>query len=68
MVDLIKEPGDPIWRHYVPDLHELQDGPAFVDETEPCPKTTIADLHGAIAIFTQSKVLAISIECDPAVF
>src|SRR5258708_39624097 len=24
MVDLIKSPGDPIWRQYVPDLQELE--------------------------------------------
>ena len=24
MLDLIKEPGDPIWRQYVPDLDELE--------------------------------------------
>jgi lysine 2,3-aminomutase len=24
MVDLIQEPGDPIWRQYVPDLQELE--------------------------------------------
>src|SRR5881397_4057609 len=31
MVDLIKSPGDPIWRQYVPDLQELEVHDGLVD-------------------------------------
>src|SRR5437867_5145273 len=31
MVDLIKSPGDPIWRQYVPDLQELDVRDGIVD-------------------------------------
>src|SRR5436309_14227139 len=31
MVDLIKSPGDPIWRQYVPDLPELEVHDGLVD-------------------------------------
>src|SRR5438034_11690827 len=31
MADLIKAPGDPIWRQYVPDLQELEVHDALVD-------------------------------------
>src|SRR2546429_8402773 len=45
MGDLIKSPGDPIWRQYVPTLQELdvQDGladPLAEDENSPGPNIT----------------------------
>src|SRR3989442_1121080 len=44
MVDLIKSPGDPIWRQYVPDLQELEVHDGLVaslaeDANSPVPNT-----------------------------
>src|SRR5947208_16478670 len=45
MVDLIKSPGDPIWRQYVPDLQELEVHDGRVDSlaedaNSPVPNIT----------------------------
>src|SRR5438094_2126845 len=45
MVDLIKSPGDPIWRQYVPDLQELEVHDGIVDSlaedaNSPVPNIT----------------------------
>src|SRR5438128_12435135 len=45
MVDLIKSPGDPIWRQYVPDLQELEVHDGLVDSlaedaNSPVPNIT----------------------------
>src|SRR6266516_4202103 len=48
MVDLIKSPGDPIWRQYVPDLQELEVHDGLVDSlaedaNSPVPNVTHPD-------------------------
>ena len=45
MVDLIKEPGDPIWRQYVPTVQELEIEDGIVDSLDedahsPVPNIT----------------------------
>src|SRR5256885_16184265 len=45
MVDLIQSPGDPIWRHYVPDLQGLEVHDGMVDSLaegghSPLPNVT----------------------------
>src|SRR5947208_6815115 len=45
MVDLIRSPGDPIWRQYVPDLQELEVHDGIVDSlaedaNSPVPNIT----------------------------
>src|SRR5258708_19633863 len=50
MVDLIKSPGAPIWRHYVPDLQELEMPDGLVDslaEHPNSPLPTIPPPHPA---------------------
>src|SRR5260221_14371683 len=39
MVDLIKSPGDPIWRQYVPDLQELEGHDGLVDSLAEDPNS-----------------------------
>src|SRR5439155_311496 len=52
MVDLIKSPGDPIWRQYVPDLQELEVHDGLVDSLaedahSPVPNIPMAELESA---------------------
>ncbi len=61
MVDLIKEPGDPIWRQYVPDLQELDvvDGvPDSLNEDEDSPVPNITHRYPDRALFLVSPVCA----------
>jgi lysine 2,3-aminomutase len=61
MVDLIKEPGDPIWRQYVPDLLELDvvDGvPDSLDEDRDSPVPNITHRYPDRALFLVSPVCA----------
>src|SRR6266480_2514024 len=53
MVDLIKSPGDPIWRQYVPDLQELEVHDGLVDSVaedahSPVPNITHRDPDRAL--------------------
>jgi lysine 2,3-aminomutase len=61
MVDLIKEPGDPIWRQYVPDLQELEivDGvPDSLNEEGDSPVPNITHRYPDRALFLVSPVCA----------
>jgi len=61
MVDLIKEPGDPIWRQYVPDLQELDivDGvPDSLNEDADSPVPNITHRYPDRALFLVSPVCA----------
>jgi len=61
MVDLIKEPGDPIWRQYVPDLDELEvvDGVLdSLDEEGDSPVPNITHRYPDRALFLVSPVCA----------
>ena len=61
MVDLIKEPGDPIWRQYVPDLLELEVVDGLVDslnEDADSPVPNITHRYPDRALFLVSPVCA----------
>ncbi|MBI4499867.1 MAG: KamA family radical SAM protein [Gemmatimonadetes bacterium] len=61
MVDLIKEPGDPIWRQYVPDLQELEVVDGIVDslnEDADSPVPNITHRYPDRALFLVSPVCA----------
>src|SRR3989440_5635230 len=61
MVDLIKSPGDPIWRQYVPDLQELEVGDGLVDslaEDAHSPVPNITHRYPDRALFLVSPVCA----------
>ena len=61
MVDLIKEPGDPIWRQYVPELQELEvvDGiPDSLNEDADSPVPNITHRYPDRALFLVSPVCA----------
>ncbi|MBI3981516.1 MAG: KamA family radical SAM protein [Gemmatimonadetes bacterium] len=61
MVDLIKEPGDPIWRQYMPDLQELEvvDGvPDSLNEDADSPVPNITHRYPDRALFLVSPVCA----------
>ncbi|HXV86708.1 MAG TPA: KamA family radical SAM protein [Gemmatimonadales bacterium] len=61
MVDLIREPGDPIWRQYVPDLQELEivDGvPDSLNEDADSPVPNITHRYPDRALFLVSPVCA----------
>jgi lysine 2,3-aminomutase len=61
MVDLITEPGDPIWRQYVPDLDELEvvDGVLdSLDEEGDSPVPNITHRYPDRALFLVSPVCA----------
>jgi lysine 2,3-aminomutase len=61
MVDLIKEPNDPIWRQYVPDLDELEvvDGVLdSLDEEGDSPVPNITHRYPDRALFLVSPVCA----------
>ncbi|HEX9580073.1 MAG TPA: KamA family radical SAM protein [Gemmatimonadales bacterium] len=61
MVDLIKAPGDPIWRQYVPDLQELEvvDGvPDSLNEDADSPVPNITHRYPDRALFLVSPVCA----------
>jgi lysine 2,3-aminomutase len=61
MVDLITEPGDPIWRQYVPDLDELDvvDGVLdSLDEEGDSPVPNITHRYPDRALFLVSPVCA----------
>ena len=61
MVDLIKEPGDAIWRQYVPDLQELEvvDGvPDSLNEDADSPVPNITHRYPDRALFLVSPVCA----------
>lgn len=61
MVDLIREPGDPIWRQYVPDLAELEvnDGtPDSLAEEEDSPVPNITHRYPDRALFLVSPACA----------
>src|SRR2546422_80662 len=59
MVDLIKSPGDPIWRQYVPDLQELEAHAALVAswaEAAPPPVPNPPHRYPARAFFLVPRV------------
>src|ERR1044072_6195075 len=61
MVDLIKSPGDPIWRQSVPDLQDLDDHDALVDalaEDAHSPVPNITHRYPDRALFLVSPVCA----------
>ena len=61
MVDLIKSPGDPIWRQYVPTLQELDVHDGLVDslaEDENSPVPNITHRYPDRALFLVSPVCA----------
>jgi lysine 2,3-aminomutase len=61
MVDLIKSPGDPIWRQYVPDLQELEVHDGLVDslaEDANSPVPNITHRYPDRALFLVSPVCA----------
>lgn len=61
MVDLIKEPGDPIWRQYVPDVQELEviDGvPDSLAEDRDSPVPNITHRYPDRVLFLVSPVCA----------
>src|SRR5881227_2215695 len=61
MVDLIKAPGDPIWRQYVPDLQELEVHDGLVDslaEDAHSPVPNITHRYPDRALFLVSPVCA----------
>jgi lysine 2,3-aminomutase len=61
MVDLIKSPGDPIWRQYVPDLQELEVGDGLVDslaEDANSPVPNVTHRYPDRALFLVSPVCA----------
>ena len=61
MVDLIKSPGDPIWRQYVPTLQELDVQDGLVDslaEDENLPVPNITHRYPDRALFLVSPVCA----------
>src|SRR5437762_157665 len=61
MVDLIKAPGDPIWRQYVPDLQELEVHDGMVDslaEDAHSPVPNITHRYPDRALFLVSPVCA----------
>jgi lysine 2,3-aminomutase len=61
MVDLIKEPGDPIWRQYVPDLQELDVVEGVLDslgEDADSPVPNITHRYPDRALFLASPVCA----------
>src|SRR5204862_4791878 len=61
MVDLIKSPGDPIWRQYVPDLQELEVHDGLVDslaEDANSPVPNITHRYPDRALFLVAPVCA----------
>src|SRR5256884_4017979 len=61
MVDLIKAPGDPIWRQYVPDLQELEVHDGMVDslaEDAHSPVPNITHRYPDRVLFLVSPVCA----------
>src|SRR5438046_196908 len=61
VVDLIKSPGDPIWRQYVPDLQELEVHDGMVDslaEDAHSPVPTITHRYPDRGLFLVSPVCA----------
>lgn len=61
MVDLIQEPGDPIWRQYVPDLQELDVVDGVLDslnEDADSPVPNITHRYPDRALFLVSPVCA----------
>ncbi|MBM4187963.1 MAG: KamA family radical SAM protein [Gemmatimonadetes bacterium] len=61
MVDLIKEPGDPIWRQYVPTVAELNIRDGMVDslnEDDDSPVPNITHRYPDRALFLVSPVCA----------
>ena len=61
MVELIKSPGDPIWRQYVPDLQELEVHDGLVDslaEDAHSPVPNITHRYPDRALFLVSPVCA----------
>ncbi len=61
MVDLIQEPGDPIWRQYIPELDELEviDGvPDSLNEDGDSPVPNITHRYPDRALFLVSPVCA----------
>src|SRR3989442_4203689 len=61
MVDLIRSPGDPIWRQYVPDLQELEVHDGIVDSLEEdanSPVPNITHRYPDRALFLVSPVCA----------
>src|SRR5258708_14147417 len=61
MVDLIKSPGDPIWRQYVPELQELEVHDGLVDslaEDANSPVPNITHRYPDRALFLVSPVCA----------
>jgi lysine 2,3-aminomutase len=61
MLDLIREPGDPIWRQYIPDLQELEVVDGVTDslgEDEDSPVPNITHRYPDRALFLVSPVCA----------
>src|SRR5260221_5518925 len=61
MVDLIKSPGDPIWRQYVPTVQELEIRDSIVDsldEDANSPVPNITHRYPEPALFLVSPVCA----------
>lgn len=61
MVDLIEEPGDPIWRQYIPELEELEIVDGVVDslgEDADSPVPNITHRYPDRALFLVSPVCA----------
>src|SRR2546428_2527593 len=61
MVELIKSPGDPVWRQYVPDLQELEVHDGLVDslaEDANSPVPNITHRYPDRALFLVSPVCA----------
>jgi lysine 2,3-aminomutase len=61
MLDLVREPGDPIWRQYIPDLQELEVVDGVTDslgEDEDSPVPNITHRYPDRALFLVSPVCA----------
>ena len=61
MLDLIREPGDPVWRQYIPDLQELEVVDGVTDslgEDEDSPVPNITHRYPDRALFLVSPVCA----------
>jgi lysine 2,3-aminomutase len=61
MLDLIREPGDPIWRQYIPDLQELEVVDGVTDslgEDADSPVPNITHRYPDRALFLVSPVCA----------
>jgi lysine 2,3-aminomutase len=60
-LSLISAPGDPIWRQCIPDLQELEDDPALVDD--PLAEEELSPVPGLIHRYPDRAVLLVSAAC-----